>query len=105
MDDLKKILPELKAALEQRYGERLVKLILFGSYARGEATEDSDIDVLVVLRDMESSYREIAATGDIVTKLGLEYDTLIALIPIEAERFEAERTPFVVNVKSEGIPV
>jgi predicted nucleotidyltransferase len=105
MDDLKKILPELKAALERRYGERLVKLILFGSHARGEATEDSDIDVLAVLKDMESSYREIVATGDIVTELGLEYDTLIALIPIEAERFDAETTPFIANVKSEGVPV
>ena len=105
MDDLKKILPELKAALERRYGDRLVKLILFGSYARGEATEDSDIDVLAAIRGMTSAYREIEETNDIVTDLGLKYDTLIALIPIETERYDTERTPFIIIVRSEGVEV
>ncbi|MBL0062906.1 MAG: nucleotidyltransferase domain-containing protein [bacterium] len=47
---LKPILDELREALAAHYGERLSKLVLFGSQARGDAEEDSDIDVLVVLK-------------------------------------------------------
>ena len=42
-------LPALRQRLEAHYGDRLVRAVLFGSYARGEATEESDVDVLVVL--------------------------------------------------------
>ena len=45
---LKAILTELRSRLESLYGDRLVKLILYGSQARGDAEPDSDIDVLVV---------------------------------------------------------
>lgn len=41
---------ELKQALVQMYGERLEGIYLYGSYARGDFTQDSDVDVLVVLR-------------------------------------------------------
>jgi predicted nucleotidyltransferase len=47
---IKPILDELREALAAHYGERLAKLVLFGSQARGDAEADSDIDVLVVLR-------------------------------------------------------
>jgi len=42
---------ETRAAVERELPGRLERLVLFGSWARGEATEDSDIDVLVLLRD------------------------------------------------------
>ncbi|MCH6573795.1 MAG: nucleotidyltransferase domain-containing protein [Bacteroidetes bacterium] len=44
-------LGEARAALERLYGDRLVKVILYGSHARGEAHEESDVDVLFVLQD------------------------------------------------------
>ena len=47
---LKTILAELRSRFEALYGDRLVKLILYGSQARGDAEPDSDIDVLVVLK-------------------------------------------------------
>ena len=51
---------QFKSLLTDLYGNRLSKLILFGSYARVEAREDSDIDFLVVLKDKEISvFKEI----------------------------------------------
>ena len=47
---IKPLLNELKLDLQELYGDRLVKLILFGSHARGEANLDSDIDLLAVLK-------------------------------------------------------
>jgi len=45
------IISEFKKMIEQIYGERLSKVILYGSQARGEARADSDIDLLIVLKD------------------------------------------------------
>ncbi|MBE9119156.1 nucleotidyltransferase domain-containing protein [Lusitaniella coriacea LEGE 07157] len=47
---LKSILNQLRSHFEQIYGDRLVKMVLFGSQARGDARPDSDIDVLIVLK-------------------------------------------------------
>ncbi|MBK7338155.1 MAG: nucleotidyltransferase domain-containing protein [Saprospirales bacterium] len=50
---LKEILERIKNELRLRYGKRLAEVRLFGSQVRGDANEDSDIDLLVVLRDKE----------------------------------------------------
>lgn len=44
--DLKKVLAELRRRLATLYGSRLARIVLFGSYARGDAEPGSDIDVL-----------------------------------------------------------
>jgi len=48
-DRLTVIIAQLRQALERMYGEQLVKIVLFGSQARGDARPDSDIDILIVL--------------------------------------------------------
>ena len=107
MDDLSVILPELKQALQEHYGDRLVKLILYGSHARGEATEDSDIDVMVVLDGLKHSEasKELDATIDIVCDINLKYDTLLTLLPIGEDRFAEYLSPLLLNVRKEGITV
>jgi len=46
---VKTVLSELRRRLERLYGRRLVQMVLYGSHARGDAEDGSDIDVLVVL--------------------------------------------------------
>jgi predicted nucleotidyltransferase len=54
-------LKDAKARLHAAFGERLVSVKLFGSYARGEATERSDVDVLVVLDEVHGHAERNAA--------------------------------------------
>ncbi len=76
------ILQELRAALEALYGPRLKRLVLYGSHARGEATDDSDIDVMVVLEGQVRPGEEIRRMGWIRTRLNLKYEHLLSLLPL-----------------------
>jgi predicted nucleotidyltransferase len=62
-------LNELASWLRARFGGRLTELQLFGSWARGEATEDSDVDVLVAVRGLTSRelYDIVARSAEIAT--------------------------------------
>jgi uncharacterized protein len=69
-------LEELRAFLDERFGARVRELSIFGSAARGERHEDSDVDVLVVVDDLSSAERREIAwfSGDLLTR----HDVLIA---------------------------
>ena len=85
------------------YGSRLKHLILFGSYARGEARPESDVDLLVVLEGPVRSYEEAKRTSRIATRAAAYQDTALSFVHMSAEDFEDDRRPLVRSVKTEGI--
>ncbi len=99
------ILAELRLRLEAIYGQRLVKLLLFGSQARGDAEPGSDVDVLVVLKGAVDPGKEITRTGDIVAQLSLQFNETICCLFIDEDRFTTRNGPLLRNVRKEGIPV
>lgn len=113
MDMLKTSLPEdlapalqlLKQYLYEQYQERLSNVILFGSYARQEASADSDVDVLIVLRDPVDVSVEINKTGQFVSQLCLDYNLLISRFFLSKSRYETKNSPLLRNVRKEGIVV
>jgi predicted nucleotidyltransferase len=102
-ENLKGILRELRERLEVLYGDRLVQTILFGSQARGDAQADSDMDVLLVLKGPLRVGQEITRMGPLLTALSLEHDTLVSCAFVTEERFREEQSPFLMNVRREGI--
>ena len=102
---LREILSQLRAGLEALYGPRLLHLLLYGSQARGEATVESDIDVLVVLQGPVDPGAEIARAGLLTASLSLQYNVVISCAFVAEERFRSERSPFFLNVHREGVPV
>jgi len=102
---LDRLLRELREALEGLYGERLKGLVLYGSYARGDAEPGSDIDVAVVLEGAVDVYEEVERTGDVVSRLSLQTDTFISLMFVPREGFEARATVFLTVVNEEGVAV
>jgi len=99
------ILSELSRRLEALYGDRLVRLVLFGSQARGDAEPGSDIDVLVVLRGPVSPCDEIERTLDDVAGLSLENDAVLSCVFVSDEEFRREQSPLLLNVRREGVLV
>ena len=102
---IKTILRELRKELRKLYGDNLVKLMVFGSWARGEAYEDSDVDVVVVLRDMDSQGKEIDRMIDIIYELNLRHNTLISVYPVSEVSFAQLKSPLLMNIRKEGVEV
>jgi len=103
--ELKSLLLILRESFQQIFGVQFEQMLLFGSRARGDAWTDSDIDVLVVLR-AEFDYGDvIARTSEIVARLSLENDVVISRSFVVKDRFEYEKSPFLLNIKREGVSV
>jgi predicted nucleotidyltransferase len=77
------------ARLRARFGDRLRELRLFGSYARGEAHEDSDIDVLVLIDDLTDA--EWGTVFDDLTPVLIETGLPIAPLVMSTQRLESLR--------------
>ena len=99
------LLTQLRNTLQSLYGERLHKVMLFGSYARGEARPDSDIDVLVVLNGVVSPGREVARVSGHLADLSLEYDKVVSCLFMDETRFTTRQGPLLRNIRREGIVV
>ena len=104
-EKLKTILTELRDYLANLYGERLVKVVLFGSQARGDAVEGSDIDVLIAVKGEVFAGEEIDRTGDFVAALSLKNDVLVSTVFVSEEDFVYSQMPLLLNARQEGIHV
>ena len=83
------------------------KVILFGSQARGDAKEDSDWDLLVLLNKKGKITSEEDATyGYPFDKIGWEFEIAINTLLYSTEDWEKRKiTPFYKNIKNEGIEI
>jgi len=100
---IKRLVDQVKAHLHEVYGEGIKRVILYGSYARGEATKDSDVDVLVLI-DQSLSPREVEDSLDeLLYDIVLDEGELVSVIAVSEERFENYNSPFMLNVRKEGI--
>jgi predicted nucleotidyltransferase len=103
--EIKEILKEFRKEIEKFYGKRLKDTILYGSWARGEATEGSDIDVLIVLEGKVAPGKEIDRIIDVITEINLKYGVLISVYPVSEEDFPTVNSPLLINARREGVSV
>ena len=100
---LNEILSEFRREIEKLYGKKLINIILYGSWARGEATENSDIDLLIILKGEIAPGREIDRMIDIITEINLKYNILLSIVPVSEEDYNKINSPLLINIRREGI--
>lgn len=103
--NITRLLEELKKGLSRLYGKRLKAVYLYGSYARGDYDEESDVDVMIVLSDYEDYSTEIDNNGGLVSQLSLKYGISISRIIMKEIQWQAANTPLLRNIHTEGLSV
>ena len=101
--DLRETLRWTADSLVEIYGYRLRKLILFGSQARGEATRESDVDLLVVLEGSVTSIEEAKRTSRVATDAAAYRDTALSFIHMSTKEFADDRRPIIWKIREDGI--
>lgn len=100
---LKKIVTEFKNEIKKLYGKKLKTVILYGSWVRGEATEHSDIDLILIFEGKIIPGEEIDRMIDVITEINLRYDVLISVYPISKRDYTTVNSPLLMNIRREGI--
>ena len=95
------VLVRFRQVLEEAYGPRLERAVLFGSRARGDAREDSDYDVAVFLHDLVDRDAEVDRLGFLQSRMIDEMDVFVHTMPFRAGAW-AERTSLMRDVREEG---
>lgn len=100
MDTLNKICAKLK----EIYGSSLDRVILYGSYARGEETPESDVDIAVILRDVPTEEKHDSMT-DMLVDFELEQGIAFSAVTLDLNEFNQwlRVLPFYMNIAKEGI--
>ena len=104
--DVKQVLLRYSTELSKVYGNHLKSVILYGSYARGDYNEHSDIDIMILLdmSDMEiKKYRhELSA---VTYDYNMDYNLDIKPIAKSEEHFQKWESvyPFYSNIRQEGV--
>jgi predicted nucleotidyltransferase len=104
MDEkIKQLIDRIKAHLRKVYGEKIKKVILYGSYVRGEATSESDIDILLLVDQSLNSFEVRESLSDLLFDILLDEGELISVIAIPEKLYENYNSPFLLNAKREGL--
>jgi hypothetical protein len=90
------------AELGDLYGDRLAQVLLYGSQARGDLGPESDIDLLMVLRDMDSPWDELRRMDDLLWRLSLEHGVTLSALPVTVDQFEHPAKPVLIEARSHG---
>lgn len=100
------IVREFKAALQALYGDRLNGVILYGSYARGDYDEESDIDLIVLLNDKTvDTIAEVFRLSELTLETILTYGKAVSPLPVSTLKYKSSFMPVYQNARQEGVRI
>ena len=98
------ILEELSNGIVEIIKSNIEKVILYGSFARGTNDKDSDVDIMVIVKNELDKFTE-DKLSDFIVDMNLKYDKVFSVIDVNVHEFIkwADTLPFYKNVNREGI--
>ncbi len=102
--NIRNLLKELKEGLVHLYGTKLKAVYLYGSYARGDYSTGSDVDVMIVLKDYKSYWEELGRSAQLASDLSLKYNLSISRVYMTEQEWQNADTPLLRNIRVEGQP-
>jgi predicted nucleotidyltransferase len=101
--NLAQVVAQLREGLNKLYGDRFRDLLLYGSYARGDFREGSDVDLLLLLDGQVDTVEEIHRIQPIKWPLALANDAVLTVIPVSFESYRRAETFFLRSVQKEAV--
>ena len=102
------VITEFVQGVNEILGDRVKKIILYGSYARGDYNKSSDIDIMI-LTDLadDEMYDYFVKISDMAYDIELENDVMFSPLLKNIDKFNywLEALPFYMNVQKEGVVI
>jgi uncharacterized protein len=95
------VLARFRRSLDEAYGGRIERVVLFGSRARGDARPDSDYDVAVFIKNRGELWDELGTLSHITTNILKDTGVVISAKPFCASAY-LEHSPLMGEIRSEG---
>ena len=102
---ISEILAEYKERLKEALGDSLASIMLYGSQVRGDAEEESDIDVLCVMKKSFNYGELIDKTSKATAEISMKHGVTLSRTFVTNADFKTRKTPFIMNVRREGLAV
>ena len=103
--DASTLLVRIKSRLQAVYGDRLRGVVLYGSEARGEATPDSDVDILVLLTGPVALGRDLRTIIEALYPLQLEMDRVLEAFHVDEADYLRGDYAWYRNAQKDGLRV
>ena len=97
------IIEEYRSHLADILGDDLDFLVLFGSQARGDSVEGSDIDVLCIMKRPFHYGDLINQTSRATSEISLKHDVVVSRTFVTSDAYKSGRSPFLMNVHKEQV--
>ena len=101
---IRKLMKELKDGLVRIYGDRLKAVYLYGSYARGDYRQGSNVNVMILLSDYRNYWEELRRSTELASDISLEYDVTVSRLIMKEIQWKESDMPVLRNIHKEGVP-
>ena len=100
-ENINKIISEFITAINDTFGDRVKKIILYGSYARGDFNTSSDIDIMILTDFTDDEIVQLAYDIEWNNKFDIHLSPLVK--NVDRFNYWLEALPFYMNVQKEGV--